>query len=106
MPEGGFARAVAHAASPDQNAILEAVQRPIALECIQAKAPVPGWKTKPSWYLLAEEDRMIAPETQRYMADRMGAKIRPHKVDHSPMHTQPDVVVHIILEAAQATLAG
>jgi pimeloyl-ACP methyl ester carboxylesterase len=106
MPEGGFARAVAHEASPDQNAILEAVQRPIALKCIQEKAPVPGWKTKPSWYLLAEEDRMIAPETQRYMAERMGAKIRTHKVDHSPMHTQPDIVVHMILEAAQATLAG
>ena len=106
MPEGGFARAVAHTASPDQNAILEAVQRPIALKCIQEKAPVPGWKTKPSWYLLAEEDRMIAPETQRYMADRMGAKTRTHNVDHSPMHTQPDVVVRIILEAAQATLAG
>jgi pimeloyl-ACP methyl ester carboxylesterase len=106
MPEGGFARAVAHTASPDQNAILEAVQRPIALKCIQEKADVPGWKTKPSWYLLAEEDRMIAPETQRYMADRMGAKIRTHKVDHSPMHTQPDVVVRVILEAAQATLTG
>jgi pimeloyl-ACP methyl ester carboxylesterase len=106
MPESGFARAVAHAASPDQNVILEAVQRPIALKCIQEKAPAPGWKAKPSWYLLAEEDRMIAPETQRYMADRMGAKIRTHKVDHSPMHTQPDVVVRMILEAAQATLAG
>jgi pimeloyl-ACP methyl ester carboxylesterase len=106
MPEGGFACAVAHEASPDQNAILEAVQRPIALKCIQEKVPVPGWKTKPSWYLLAEEDRMIAPETQRYMADRMGAKIRTHKVDHSPMHTQPGVVVRVILEAARSTLAG
>jgi pimeloyl-ACP methyl ester carboxylesterase len=106
MPEGGFARAVAHTASPDQNAILEAMQRPIALKCIQEKADLPGWKTKPSWYLLAEEDRMIAPETQRYMADRMGAKIRTHKVDHSPMHTQSDVVGRVILEAAQATLAG
>ena len=66
MPEGGFARAVAHKASPDQTTILEAVQRPIAVKCIQEKAPVPAWKTKPSWFLLAEEDRMIAPETQRY----------------------------------------
>jgi pimeloyl-ACP methyl ester carboxylesterase len=105
MPEGGFACAVAHEASPDRNAILEAVQRPIALKCMQEKAPVPGWMTKPSWYLLAEEDRMIAPETQRYMADRMGATIRMHKVDHSPMHARPDVVVRVILEAAQATLA-
>jgi pimeloyl-ACP methyl ester carboxylesterase len=105
MPEGGFAQAVAHKASPDQTTILEAVQRPIAVECIQQKAPVPAWKTKPSWFLLAEEDRMIAPETQRYMAGRMGAKIRTHRVDHSPMHTATDVVVGVILEAARLTLA-
>ncbi len=105
MPEGGFARAVAHLASADQTAILEAVQRPIALKCIQEKAAVPAWKTKPSWFLLAEEDRMIAPETQCYMANRMGAKIRTHGVDHSPMYSEPDVVVGVILEAARETLA-
>ena len=66
---------------------------------------MPGWKTKPSWYLLAEEDRMIAPETQCWMAERMGAKIRAHQVDHSPMHTAPNVVVGVILEAARETLA-
>jgi hypothetical protein len=48
---------------------------------------------------------MISPETQRYMAERMGAKIRTHKVDHTPMHTAPEVVVGVILEAAQGTLA-
>jgi pimeloyl-ACP methyl ester carboxylesterase len=105
MPEGGFAHAVAHKASADQTAILEAVQRPIAVKCIQEKAPVPAWKTKPSWFLLAEEDRMIASETQCYMAQRMGAKIRSHPVDHSPMYTAPNVVLGLILEAAQETLA-
>src|SRR5580658_8689073 len=104
-PAGGFAHAVAHKASPDQVAILEAVQRPLAVKCIQEKAPVPAWKTKPSWFLLAQEDRMIAPETQCYMAQRMGAKIRSHHVDHSPMYTAPDVVVGVILEAARETLA-
>lgn len=97
------------AAAGSRNAIgttiLEAVQRPIALKCIQEKAPAPAWKTKPSWFLVAEEDRMIAPETQRYMAERMGAKIRTHRVDHSPMHTEPEVVVDVILEAARETLA-
>jgi pimeloyl-ACP methyl ester carboxylesterase len=81
------------------------VQRPIAVKCIQEKAPVPAWKTKPSWFLLAEEDRMIAPETQRYMAERMGAKIRAQRVDHTPMHTEPDVAVGVMLEAARETLA-
>jgi pimeloyl-ACP methyl ester carboxylesterase len=106
MPEGFFGRAVAHRVSPEQATILEAVQRPIALKCIQEKAPLPAWKTKPSWFLLAEEDRMIAPETQRYMAERMGAKIRTRRVDHSPMHTAPEVVVGVILEAARETLAS
>lgn len=106
MPEGGFAAAVAHKASPDEAAILEAVQRPIAVTCIQEKATAPAWKTKPSWFLLAEEDRMIAPETQFYMAERMGARIRTHQVDHSPMQTAPDTVVGVILEAAQQTLAS
>jgi pimeloyl-ACP methyl ester carboxylesterase len=105
MPAGGFSQAVAHKASPDQTTILEAVQRPIAVTCIQEKAPVPAWRTKPSWFLLAEEDRMIAPETQCYMAERMGAKIRTHRVDHSPMHTAPEVVVGVILEAAEETVA-
>ncbi|HUO28844.1 MAG TPA: alpha/beta hydrolase [Bryobacteraceae bacterium] len=106
MPEGGFARAVAHNAAADQTTILEAVQRPIAVQCIQERAPVPAWKIKPSWFLLAEEDRMIAPETQRYLAKRMGAKIRTHRVDHSPMHTAPDLVAGVILEAARETLAS
>lgn len=105
MPERGFAHAVAHEASPDVTTILDAVQRPIALKCIQEKARVPAWKTKPSWFLLAEEDRMIVPETQRFMAERMGAKIRSHRVDHSPMHTAPDAVIGVILEAAREKLA-
>jgi hypothetical protein len=86
MPQGAFARAIAHKASADEAAILQAVQRPIALKCVQEKAPVPGWKTKPSWFLIAGQDRMIAPETQRFMAERMGAKVREHDVDHSPMY--------------------
>jgi pimeloyl-ACP methyl ester carboxylesterase len=106
MPEGGFAQAVAHKASWEQTEILEAVQRPIAVKCIQEKAPAPAWKTKPSWFLLAEGDRMIVPETQRFMAERMGAQIRTHSVDHSPMHTEPRVVVDVILEAARQTLAN
>ena len=48
---------------------------------------------------------MINPATQRFMAERMGANIRSHKVDHTPMHTASDLVVDIILEAAQSTSA-
>jgi pimeloyl-ACP methyl ester carboxylesterase len=101
MPEDGFSRAVAHKASIEQTKILAAVQRPISVQCIQEKAPAPRWKTKPSWFLLAEEDRMINPKTQEFMARRMGAKIRSGRMDHSPMDTATDHVVDVILEAAR-----
>jgi pimeloyl-ACP methyl ester carboxylesterase len=101
MPQDGFAHAVAHKATPDQVAIMAAVQRPIAVNCIQEKAPAPAWRTKPSWFFIAEEDRMIAPESQRFMAERMGATIRSHAVDHTPMYTAPKLVIDIVLEAAK-----
>jgi pimeloyl-ACP methyl ester carboxylesterase len=105
MPEDAFRRALAHKATANQASIAAAVQRPIAVACIQQPAPKPAWKTKPTWYLVAEEDRMINPKTQRFMAERMGAKIRPHPVDHTPMYADPNVVVDVILEAARETLS-
>ena len=73
--------------------------------CIQEKSPAPAWRTKPSWFLLANEDRMIRPETQRFMADRMGALIRSYEVDHTPMLTEPDLVVGVILDAVRETIS-
>jgi len=105
MPEEGFGHAVAHKASSDQLAISAAVQRPIAVNCIQEKAPAPAWKTTPSWYLIAEEDRMIAPGNQRFMAERMGAAIRTHAVDHSPMYAASHLVIDVIGEAVRAAVA-
>jgi pimeloyl-ACP methyl ester carboxylesterase len=101
MPEQGFVHAVAHRASADQAAIMHAVQRPIAVACIQQRAPAPAWQGMPCWYLLAEQDRMISPDNQRFMANRMGATIRSLDVDHTPMYTAPDVVVELIRTAAR-----
>jgi pimeloyl-ACP methyl ester carboxylesterase len=103
MPSEGFANAFAQNATAEQIAIARAVQRPLAAACIQEPAPAPAWRSKPSWYLLAEEDRMINPVTQRFMATRMKATVRAHKVDHTPLLTAPSKVVDVILEAANAT---
>jgi pimeloyl-ACP methyl ester carboxylesterase len=105
MPDDAFGRAVAHKASAGQAKIAAAVQRPIAAQCIQEPAPTPLWKSKPSWFLIAEEDRMINPKTQQFMADRMGATVRSHRVDHTPMYSEPALVTDVILEAAQKTLS-
>jgi pimeloyl-ACP methyl ester carboxylesterase len=105
MPDSGFEQAFAQNATPEQIALCKAVQRPIALKSIQEPVALPAWRTKPVWYLLAEEDRMINPKTQRFMAERMKATVRSAAVDHTPLLTAPDKVAEIILEAAQATLA-
>ena len=105
MPDEGFAQAFAQNATPEQIALCRAVQRPISVKSIQEPITSPTWKTKPVWYLLAEEDRMINPRTQRFMAERMKATIRSHAVDHTPLLTAPDTVADIILEAVQATLS-
>jgi pimeloyl-ACP methyl ester carboxylesterase len=105
MPEEAFGNAVANHATADQIALLAAVQRPIALKCIQEAAPRPAWRSKPSWFLIAEEDRMINPKTQHFMAERMNATTRSLNVDHHPLLTAPEKVVEIILEATQAMLS-
>lgn len=105
MPDESFADAFAQNATPEQIALCRAVQRPISVKCIQEPVAAPAWKTKPAWYLLAEQDRMIHPKTQRFMAERMHAIIRSFAVDHTPLLTAPDTVAEIILEAANTTLA-
>jgi pimeloyl-ACP methyl ester carboxylesterase len=105
MPDEGFANAFAQNASREQLALSRAVQRPISVKAIQEAAFVPAWKSKPTWYFVAEEDRMINPKTQRFMAERMKATVRSFAVDHTPLLTAPDKVVDIIVEAAKATLS-
>lgn len=105
MPDEGFAKAFAQNATAEQMVLCRAVQRPISVNCIQEPVASPAWKTMPAWYLLAEEDRMINPQTQLFMAKRMKATIRSIAVDHTPLLTAPDKVADIIREAAQATLS-
>ena len=104
MPEESFAEAFAQNGTPEQIALCRAVQRPISVKCIQEPAGSPAWKKRPSWYLIAEEDRMIHPKTQRFMAERMKATIRSFAVDHTPLLTAPEKVAAMILEAASTTL--
>lgn len=99
LPGPAFAAAFAPNATVGQQALLAAVQRPIAPACITVPLNRPRWRDLPSWFLVAEQDYMILPETQRFMAQRMGARVRAHAVDHTPIVTSPAVVVDIIREA-------
>jgi pimeloyl-ACP methyl ester carboxylesterase len=102
LPDDAFPKAFAQNASADDLTVLAAVQRPLSFSCMTVAAGPPLWKKVPTWYLVAEHDHMIVPATQRFMAERMKAKIKPHPVDHTPIVTAPGPVVDIIREAVQS----
>jgi pimeloyl-ACP methyl ester carboxylesterase len=106
LPGSAFAAAFAQNATAQDLAVLAAVQRPISPACITVKMVRPLWKDRPAWYLLAEQDRMIVAENQRFMAARMKARIHSHPVDHAPLVTAPVPVIDIIREAAGQAEAG
>ena len=99
LPESAFAEAFAPNATPEDQGLLAALQRPIDPACISIRMGRPRWRDLPSWFLVAEQDYMIPPETQRFMAQRMRARVRTQEVDHSPSVTAPKVVVEIVREA-------
>jgi pimeloyl-ACP methyl ester carboxylesterase len=99
LPDDAFAKAFAQDASYPELVVLRAVQRPIAPACITVPVGRPLWKDLPTWYALAQRDRMIVEATQRQMAERMGARITTLDADHSPAITAPDTVVDVLRQA-------
>jgi pimeloyl-ACP methyl ester carboxylesterase len=65
----------------------------------------PAWKTKPSWSLVATEDRMIPPDAQRFMSKRAGATVVEVAGSHAVFVAQPAVVADLIVQAAKGAIA-
>jgi pimeloyl-ACP methyl ester carboxylesterase len=101
LPEDAFANAFAPNATAKERLVLAAVQRPIAASCIGVKVGRPLWKDRPSWFLVADQDRMILRETQLFMAQRMKARVHAIPADHTPIVSAPGPVVDIILDAVR-----
>jgi pimeloyl-ACP methyl ester carboxylesterase len=104
LPKVAFAQAFAPDAPPEEQWRLAAVQRPLNVACIQVRLNTPTWRNTPSWFFIAENDRMISVKTQRFMAERMNANVSSHPTDHAPLVTAPDEVVKIILAAANSPM--
>jgi pimeloyl-ACP methyl ester carboxylesterase len=75
-------------------------QVPWGVEAIGAKVTRPAWKTKPSWYLVATDDRMIPPPAQRMMAKRAGATVTEVPGSHAIYVSKPEAVAKLIEQAA------
>jgi pimeloyl-ACP methyl ester carboxylesterase len=80
-------------------------QVPWGLEALGGAVTVPAWKTKPSWYLVATDDRMIPPQAQRAMAGRAGATVIETSGSHSVYVSQHQTVARLIQQAAQSITA-
>ena len=105
LPDAAFGSAFAQNSVAEDLAVLAAVQRPISPACITVAVPRPLWKDCPAWFLVAEQDRMIVQDNQRFMAGRMQARVRAHAVDHTPIVTAPSVVLDVLREAIETVRA-
>ena len=76
-------------------------QVPWGLEALNGAIRQPAWKTKPSWYLVSTDDRMIPPPAQRFMSKRAGATVVEVAGSHSVYVSQPDAVAALIVKASQ-----
>ncbi|WP_433519294.1 alpha/beta fold hydrolase [Nonomuraea sp. CA-143628] len=86
---------------PDQvAAFMSDSQVPWGVDALGGSVGEPAWRHKPSWYLIATEDRMIPPPAQRMMAERAGAKVVEVIGSHAVYVSQPAAVADLIREAA------
>jgi pimeloyl-ACP methyl ester carboxylesterase len=80
-------------------------QVPISADAFTHKVSNPAWKSKPTWYMVATDDRSINPEQERMMAKRAGAKTVEVKSSHVAYMSHPKETAQLIVEAAKAVSA-
>jgi len=81
-------------------------QVPWGVQALAGEISEPAWKSKPSWYLLVTEDRMIPPPAQRFMSERAGSKVVEVAGSHAIYVSQPNAVASLIKQAAQGVAAA
>ena len=96
-----FAASFAADVDPQLAAFMADSQVPWGLEALSGAVSVPAWRSKPSWYLIATEDRMIPPPAQRSMAQRAESKMVETAGSHSVYVSKPKVVAELIARAAR-----
>ena len=90
----------------DVAAFMADSQVPWGLEALSGAISEPAWRTKPSWYLVATEDKMIPPDAQRAMSKRAGSTVVEVKGSHAVYVSQPEAVASLIEQAATGRAAA
>jgi pimeloyl-ACP methyl ester carboxylesterase len=105
LDKAKFAASFAADVDADKAAFMADSQVPWGLNAIAGTISEPAWKTKPSWYLLVTEDKMIPPAAQRSMAKRAGSSVVEVNGSHAIYVSQPSAVAALIEQAAQSVKA-
>jgi pimeloyl-ACP methyl ester carboxylesterase len=99
LPADSLAQNFAQDLPEDETAVMAATQGPIHAQCFDTKLTNAAWQTKPAWYIVAQQDRMINPEYQRAMAKKLKARVTELDTSHVPMAAMPEDVADVILDA-------
>jgi pimeloyl-ACP methyl ester carboxylesterase len=103
LDKSKFAASFAADIDPEVAAFMADAQVPWGVEALQGAVSQPAWKFKPSWYLVATEDRMIPPAAQRAMSQRAGSTVTEVRASHAVYVSRPDTVADLIADAAKVT---
>jgi pimeloyl-ACP methyl ester carboxylesterase len=101
-----FAASFAGDVTSDVAAFMADSQVPWGVEALSGTISQPAWKSKPSWYLISTEDKMIPPDAQRVMSKRAGSTVVEVKGSHSVYVSQPQAVASIIEKASKGALVS
>jgi pimeloyl-ACP methyl ester carboxylesterase len=105
LDKAKFPAAFAGDVKPDEAAFMADAQVPWGVEALGGAISEAAWKTKPSWYMVTTEDKMIPPDLQRTMSKRTGATVVEVKASHSVYVSQPKAVADLIEKAAKSATA-
>ena len=97
----GIRETFAQDLSETEQTVLAATQNPTSLASLGAPTSTPAWRNKPSWFVIAAQDRVVAPALQAMFAERMNATSITLSSSHVAMLSQPYVVASFIRRAAR-----
>ena len=97
-----FAASFAADVDAEKAAFMADSQVPWGVEALSGKISEPAWKTKPSWYLIVTDDKMIPPDAQRFMSKRAGSTVAEVKGSHAIYVSQPKPVAALVEQAAKS----
>ncbi|AFY21349.1 alpha/beta hydrolase [Pseudomonas sp. UW4] len=103
MTRQGMATGFAQDLPTAQTDIMTATQGPIRASAFGDMTTAAAWKGKPSWYVVAREDRMIQPDLQRAFAKKIGAQVTEVEASHVPQQSRPADVANVIIQAVHKT---